>query len=176
MQLLGGVGSSDLRNYRMNAISAPSNALPTAVPYAFPSYVLLYDRYRVWKCSWRAEFSLVYQVPATVAVRFSNNAIPSFSTWDNFLEQPRTISLALGPSGQNVKVIKGQCYLPKLHGVTKKEYMDDDYASFMVTGAFPTDQMPLLVAAQSDVASWAVQCKLTLVFYAELFDPRSVVL
>lgn len=176
IQIADVIGSPNYRTYRLNSISSPSGTLTSAVPYSFATYELLYDRYRVWKCRWRAEFSLVSQVPTTIAVRMVNGIMPFPTSWDNFLEQPRTISLTLGPSGMNVKTICGSAYMPNLRGITRKEYMDDDYACNTVPGVVPVETFQLVVASNSNVASWAVQCKLTMVFFAELFEPRPTVL
>lgn len=125
--------------FNMNSLYDPNRTGTGHQPYGFDNLALLYNRYRVISCGWRATRPIVSSANPAVLLSYpSNDASITFTTLDEWKEQPRAKYLHIQPGANNGN-LTGKCYLPSLMGRTKAQYMADDKYEALVN-ANPTEQ------------------------------------
>lgn len=160
-------GSMDQYQMRLNSLFDPNYTGTGHQPFGFDQLTALYSRYRVYKCKW--------QITAEANDRFQMAVLPvngaqTFSSASLASEYPHSMTKMYSIGGSAI-VFRGACYLPRLGGDKRAEYRSDDRFQAQI-GASPTEVMNLhIVANNTATGTIALAFNITLIFYAELFDP-----
>jgi len=155
--------------FRLNSIFDPNSTGTGHQPFSHDTYQTLYNRYRVFACSWRITVPASSDTIQLAVV--PNNTLSAYSNYTLAAESPRGISKAVGYASGTVTVIKGHISLPRLNGSTKAQYKADDrfQAQF---GSNPVEDMGLHIVANipggSNVTIYPV---VQLMYHCEFFDP-----
>lgn len=156
-------------NFNLNSLFDPDRTGTGHQPYGFDQLSALYNRYRVYGCSYVVNG---YQAnnPIRIGAVPSNSvaALPNMAT---LIELPRAKFTTQIPGGSRAQ-ISGYVDLPSLTGRTKAQYMADDiYAGTALSSPAELLILNLQAALLSDVTVDGCLMTVTLQFHCEWFDP-----
>lgn len=143
------VSASGIAGYKwnLNSLYDPNRSGAGHNPYGYDQLSALYNRYRVISCRYVVS-CISDSVNIAFAVLPANESLSLIGTVSEARENPRCKYLVQTPtSGGNLKVLKGNVYLPSLVGATKTAYMADDRYQAIV-GNSPTELAVLNAYAQ----------------------------
>lgn len=155
--------------FNLNSLFDPDQTGSGHQPYGFDQMAALFNRYRVYGCSYSVQ-GYQFNNPIRIGCVASNDAA-SPSNLATLIELPRSKSAIQVNGGAPVK-LTGYVNLPSLTGRTKAQYMADDrYQAQNNTN--PQEALILNVMAQSlsDTALESCTMLVTLNFHCEWFDP-----
>lgn len=120
------------------------------VPYGEDQFSILYNRYRVHRCSWRICFQRAQQLLTTDLVGVSIVVVPTNDVGAYSLTQLGFTTLSERPYAKNYYIgndgaltfARGSMDLWKLNGVSKSQYLSDDKTQ-AVAGQLPTERFGL---------------------------------
>lgn len=162
--------------WMLNSLYDPNNTGTGHQPLGFDQYATFYNRYRVFK----VKYVLISCTPNAgetwqVSVLADNNNA-TYGSPNLVSESPTAVSKIVTNSVP--ARFRGSWNLPRVNGSTPQQYKSDD--RFQATfSASPTEAICMHVV-HSNVgnggapAASHVTHSLTLVFYAELFDPKQL--
>lgn len=164
------IGSlNPIYRFRLNSLYDPDLTGTGHQPYGFDQMAALFNRYRVYGCSYIIN-GYQFNSPIRYGVVATNDAA-SPTNMATLIEYPRSKSTVQYPGGSKSQ-LKGYVNLASLTGRTKAQYMADDrYQS--ANNDNPNEQLILNVLAQSvsDTLQESCTMMVTLVFHCEWFDP-----
>lgn len=169
-------GTTFDKRFNMNSIFSPEYS-GGHQPLGRDQYAVLYNRYRVWSCS--ARISCISQgsvtVPESVTL-LANNSTNAYTTYDEACEQKGAITKIVAPGGADATIFYKKWSLLAVTGQTRQGYKDDRYQALMSAKPAEDIILHLLFATTQSaaVASTALQFRVNLEFYTELFDPIPV--
>lgn len=164
--LLGGASIETVFN--LNSVFAPVSTaaiVGSHQPYGFDQLANLYNRYRVFKTTWKVQIpsSNDQQSVAIVPV----NGVFAFTNAQSAVEQPRGIGRVIG--GGMTAFMKGKLFLPKLTAKPSEYRNDDRYES--TTIASPTEVLRLHYVHQNiGTATIAARFNIIMTFRVEFYD------
>ena len=156
-------------NFNLNSLFDPDRTATGHQPYGFDQISALYNRYRVYGCSYVVQG---YQAnnPIRVGV-VASNGIAAVTNMASLIELPRSKFITQIPGGPAAKVT-GYVDMASLTGRTKAQYMADDvYAGTALTD--PSELLILNIRAStlSDTLVDGCAITVTLQFHCEWYDP-----
>lgn len=168
----GAAGSVATYLFNLNSLYDPNRTGTGHQPYGFDQLAAWYQRYRVYKCSWRIQASpggigWITVVPQNHAgVTTDRNLVNEF---------PRAVSRSVTAYTGLGQGLKGHIYIPKLPAVKSYAYRSDDAYQALVS-ASPTEIICLSINWSPGNPSSTIACDfmIHMVFTAEFFDPAFV--
>lgn len=159
----------------LNSIFDPNRTGIGNQPYGHDTMASIYNRYRVFKCSYVINAYSAIGAPLQLAALPGNEeiALPSCSV---YRESPRC-QYGIQLNNANKLTLKGTVNLPSLVGRNKAQYMADDryQAQF---GTSPNELAVLNLCAQSMLESSLsdpqVTFAITLIYHVECFDVKQL--
>lgn len=159
--------------FRLNSIFDPDLTGTGHQPYGHDTLALIYNRYRVLRCSWKITVP-TQQSTFPINVVPSNGAITAVTTLATYsasaelpFADPKVLSFGGGPP----LVFKNSIYLPMLNGSTLQEYLSDDRFQ-AVFGSNPTEVLNLNIALYNPSGGTVVVYPTIELWYElEIFDP-----
>lgn len=156
-------------NFNLNSLFDPDRTSTGHQPYGFDQLSALYNRYRVYGCSY-----VVTGYQANNPIRIGvvpSNSVAALTNMASLIELPRAKFTTQIPGGPRAQV-KGYVDLPSLTGRTKSQYSADDIYS----GTALTDPSELLIlniraALLSDLPVDGCLMTVTLQYHCEWYDP-----
>lgn len=145
-------------------------------PYGYDNLSLLYNRYRVISCGWRANVCLSSTAPSIVIGAMPSNDLSIlWTSMGEMLENPRAKYVTQNPGAASV-YLHGKTYLPALMGRTRSQYMADDKYQAIVT-ASPDENglLYLQVFDNTGVPLPSIRINVLLEFTCEFFDVKHVI-
>lgn len=155
--------------FNMNSLYDPDLTGTGHQPYGFDQMAALFNRYRVYGCSYIVN-GYQFNNPIRFGVVSSNDSAAP-SNLATLIEYPRSKTTIQVPGGAKAQ-LKGYVNLPSLTGRTKSQYMADDRYQAQ-NNTSPQEALILNVMAQSlsDTTLESCTMMVTLVFHCEWFDP-----
>lgn len=156
--------------FNLNSLFDPNRTGVGHQPYGYDQLATLYNRYRVYKSYW------IITVPATdqplYVVAVPVNGVHTFTNNTDACEYPRGVHKAIAYNGGQVTYLKGRISLPKLGGVKKSQYWDDDRYAAATFSADPTETLTLsVVITNPGTATTSIKFNVTLLMRCEVWDP-----
>lgn len=156
-------------NFNLNSLFDPDRTGTGHQPYGFDQMAALFNRYRVFGCSY-----VVNGYQANNPIRIGavpSNGIAAVTNMASLIELPRAKFTTQIPGGARAQ-IKGYVDMPSLAGRTKSQYMADDIYS----GTAVSDPAELLIlniraALLNDTTVDGCLMTVTLNFHCEWYDP-----
>lgn len=160
----------------LNSLFDPDRTGIGHQPYAYDNLALLYNRYRVISCGWRANVCLgATSPPIVIASMPSNDASILWGSMGEMLENPRSKYITQNPGAPSV-YLTGKSYLPALMGRTKAQYMaDDNYQAIVTTSPNELGLLYLQVFDNTGTPLPSIRINVVLEFTAEFFDIKRVI-
>lgn len=157
--------------WNLNSIYDPNRTGVGHQPYGYDQLSALYNRYRVISCKY-----VLSAVSDTANIAYAclpaNDTATVISNVSEARENPRCKYATQNPGG-NLKVLKGNVYLPALAGQTRTQYMSDDRFQAQV-GNSPGELLVLNVFGQGmnddPVFNPNITYNILLEFTVEWFD------
>jgi len=166
-----GGGTTSEFTFNLNSVFAPASTASATnhQPYGFDQLADLYNRYRVFKTTWRVSSgaSNDQYIMAVTPV----NGVFAFPSAQDAAEYPRGLVKMAGTSGSNTLNFRGRLYLPVLTAKPREYATDDRYAS--LTSGSPIEVMRLHVLWQNVAAITSIEAPrfvVTLTYKVEFFD------
>jgi len=166
-------GTGNQYVYRLNSIYDPDLTGAGHQPYGHDTLAAIYNRYRVFRCSWKITIP-TQQSTMPICVVPSNGAITAVTTSATYTASaelpyadPKVLSFGGGPP----LTFSGSSYLPQLNGSTFTEYSGDDrfQAAF---GVSPVEVLLLnLTLFNPAVSTISIYPTIELWYDLEVFDP-----
>lgn len=165
-------GVTGLYQFNLNSIFDPDRTGIGHQPYGRDQYAALYNRYRVFNCSYRITGIDVLNNQAVSLVAIPTNTVSvAYPDGATAREQPRAKYIVQYP-GAPAKVLQGNSYLPSLMGRTRAQYMaDDNYQAQVGTNPGEFGLLNIVVSNVDDQAiPLVVACTVEMTFTVEWFD------
>lgn len=160
-------------NFRLNSLYDPNLTGTGHQPYGRDTLATLYNRYRVYKCSYVITGVSATNYTMKIGALPSNEVMALPNNFSEIQEKPRTKFIVQGTGAPQV-LLKGSVYLPSLYGRTRAQMMADDRYQAQIDDN-PAELAILNVfggligdAAAND----EIICTITMTFHAEFFDPK----
>lgn len=131
--------------WNLNSLFDPNRTGIGHQPYGYDQLSALYNRYRVISCKYVLS-AISDSANIAYACLPANDTAAVISNVSEARENPRCKFATQNPGG-NLKVLKGNVYLPTLVGQTRTQYMSDDRFQAIV-GSSPTELCVLNVFGQ----------------------------
>lgn len=171
-------GLPAVHQYRTHSLFDPDFTGVGHQPLSFDQYSSIYNRYRVYGVKYRCTFACLdtaNQADVFVLIR-PNLTTPT--VLETILEHPYTKKAVIAPegSGGSIKTISGYVSNPKILGVSKQRYRNDDQFQALV-GANPLSAGPLItfgIASPRASLGTSAILRLELTYYCEFFDRKSL--
>jgi len=167
----GGGGVPGFYLFNLNSVFDPDRTGTGHQPYGHDTYQTLYQRYRVFACSWNIELCNTTGEAWQVTV-LPHNDVTTIAPISLAAEMPYAISKVV-QSGTAVARFHGRMNLPKLNGSTPAAYKSDDRFQ-AIAGNSPVENMALHIywkALNGGVLSYTATFRITLNYMTEWFDP-----
>lgn len=172
--LTGGVGNYQENSMNLNSLFKPDATFAGHQPYGFDTLTEAFNRYRVYKVSWKITAQLTGTNHAYLTV-YSSNVSASVASHSLAMESPLCINRALV---ENEPVyLSGTIDLAKLTGRTKAQLMADDRYQGKCIGPDPVEIARLHIGIsglQGVVAVSAVCYTIQTKYWIEFFDPNEL--
>lgn len=110
--------------WNLNSLWDPNRTGVGHQPYGYDQLAALYNRYRVISCKYVLS-AISDSANIAYACLPANDTAAVISNVSEARENPRCKYATQNPGG-NLKVLKGNVYLPSLVGQTRTQYMSDD--------------------------------------------------
>lgn len=131
--------------WNLNSLFDPNRTGIGHQPYGYDQLSALYNRYRVISCKYVLS-AISDSANIAYACLPANDTAAVISNVSECRENPRAKFATQNPGG-NLKVLKGNVYLPSLVGQTRSQYMADDRFQAQV-GSSPSELCVLNVFGQ----------------------------
>lgn len=168
-----------LYQFNLNSLYDPDRTGTGHQPIGYDQLSGLYDRYRVFACSWRIDVTGSATFWFTV-LPFDGINLASNTNRTLIQEMPRAVTKT-GDNNNRHAMFKGHISLPRLRGQTSVEYKGDDLNSGLMgnvgTGSNPTDALTLNLFGYSDnqaSATVSFNFRVQLMYHCELYDPAAI--
>lgn len=157
--------------FNMNSIFDPDKTFAGHQVLGHDQWNQFYNRYRVYKYTYRVQVQNTGQTPCVLIVYPSNDDI-TYADYTTLIEQKGAKFKVLGPAtGSSNATIGGSVSIPRLFGRNRSQYMADDIysASF---GLSPSEgaQMNIVVASSDSTSAVNYSGTLESWYYCELYD------
>lgn len=177
-QTYGGLAVPSIYQWRLQSIFDPNLTGVGHQPLGHDQFQLLYNRYRVYGVRYKITF--VNQETTRhydIAILLRPNTVTPTKV-ETILEGPYCQRGVLGVegSGQAVRTFSGYCSNPKILGITKNAYKNDDQNQALI-GANSTVAGPILstvISNQNTGDTGTVNVRVELTYYVEFFDRKSL--
>lgn len=126
------VSSTQNQLFRLSSVYDPDYSGGGSQPNGFDQWAAVYNNYRVQKCKWKFNFCTTQgsNEPSYMCIcpRLDNAAETSY---EDLAGEARAKAVFSSGAGAPTKVLAGSCDLRKIWGLSKDEYDDQDFASYV---------------------------------------------
>lgn len=169
---LSTVTSTTAQAWRLSSVFDPNLTGTGRQPNGFDEWSAFYARYRVWGGRWKLEVAgrdPNYNI-LVAAVERANDSLVDTNIYD-IVQEPRAQFGIAGTKGSPTLVLSSSWSNPDILGVSKQEFMDQDYAAIISTN--PSIQTYLCVrmsTSDSETLSADNTVYFTLEYDVEFFE------